>query len=397
MKFNLFKNTGPGILITAAFIGPGTVTVCLLSGNKFGFTLLWVMIFAVFATNVLQEMSARLGLVTGAGLSEAIKNSLTIRWIRYAFFLMIIAGILIGNAAYEAGNMSGTLIGMKMITSSTVPDILLNTLVYAPAFALLYYGTYKVIEKFFITIVILMSLSFIAAAIISKPDIVLLISGFIPSIPDQSILSIVGLVGTTVVPYNLFLHAAMIKNKWNHVSNLNDVKKDTLLAVTIGGIISACIIITGASTLGQDINSISDLSTPFELTYGSAGKYLFGFGIFAAGFTSTITAPLAASLVAKGLFSWDEALDKNKIRSIWMGILTIGFIFASAGYKPIEVIRLAQFANGLLLPVIAIFLIWVVNRRKVMNEYVNTRIQNIASFVVMIIAIGLGMKGVGLI
>lgn len=80
-----------------------------------------------------------------------------------------------------------------------------------------------------------------------------------------------------------------------------------------------------------------------------------------------------------------------------MGILTIGFIFASAGYKPIEVIRLAQFANGLLLPVIAIFLIWVVNRRKVMNEYVNTRIQNIASFVVMIIAIGLGMKGVGLI
>ena len=242
-----------------------------------------------------------------------------------------------------------------------------------------------------------MSLSFIAAAMISKPDIIKLLSGFLPIFSQNSILTIVGLVGTTVVPYNLFLHAAMINNKWKGVSHLPAVKKDTIVAITVGGIISACIIITGASTMGLEIKGINELSAPFDQMYGIAGRYLFGFGICAAGFTSTITAPLAASLVAKGLFSWDDNKDKWKIRTVWIGILTIGFVFASLGYKPIEIIKMAQFANGLLLPFIAGFLVWVVNRRDVMGQYVNTTNQNLISIIVLLITVGLGMKGVGLI
>jgi manganese transport protein len=395
---NFLKNTGPGILITAAFIGPGTVTVCLLSGNKFGFSLLWAMLFAIVATITLQEMSARLGLVTGSGLSEAISKALTVNWLRYVAFGLIITGILLGNAAYEAGNISGTLIGIRMIAEMpTIPNAVLNLLVYIPAFVLLYFGTYATIEKFFIAIVVLMSLSFIAAAVISQPNIWQLLMGFVPSVPDQSILSIVGLVGTTVVPYNLFLHAAMINKKWQGTHHLPIVKKDTIIAVTIGGIISACIIITGASITDFEIKNISDLSAPFDHIYGPTGRYLFGFGIFAAGFTSTITAPLAASLVAVGLFSWDADRDKWKIRAVWIVILTIGYVFASLGYKPIEIIKMAQFANGLLLPLIAAFLIWIVNRNDIMGQYINTKMQNILSFLVLIITIGLGLKGIGLI
>jgi Mn2+/Fe2+ NRAMP family transporter len=394
---NMLKNTGPGIVVTAAFIGPGTVTVCLLSGTKFGYSLLWAMIFAVIATIVLQEMSARLGLVTGGGLSEAINRAWKRKWIKYLAAAMIVTGILMGNAAYEAGNISGTLIGIRMIFDlNAFPDFLLNLFVYVPVFLLLYFGTYKIIEKFFIAIVGLMSLSFIIAAIITKPDLTLLLAGFLPSIPNDSILSIVGLIGTTVVPYNLFLHAAMIKNKWNDPSSLPDVKKDTVVAITLGGIISACIIITGASMSGAAIENINDLAKPFDQVYGVVGRYLFGFGIFAAGFTSTITAPLAASLVAKGLFSWEEKQDSYKIKAVWIIILTIGFISASIGYKPIEIIRLAQFANGLLLPLIAAFLIYVVNREDMMGKYKNTSWQNIISCLVLVITIILGMKGIGL-
>ncbi|MBK7805668.1 MAG: Nramp family divalent metal transporter [Saprospiraceae bacterium] len=398
MKFNFFKSIGPGILVTAAFIGPGTVTVCLLAGNMFSFALLWAIFFAIFAAIVLQEMSARLGLVTNAGLSEAISRLITQPIIKYMSFGIIITGILIGNAAYEAGNISGTLIGLRMIVGNAAPDLLLNSFVYILAFGLLYFGTYKVLEKFFISIVGLMSISFIAAAIITRPDIILILKGlFTPTLPEKSIMTVVGLVGTTVVPYNLFLHAAMIKNKWSDVKDLRFVKRDTIIAVSVGGVISGCIIITGAFTFGNQINGISDLSGAFTTLYGNTGKYLFGFGIFAAGFTSTITAPLAASIVAKGLFVWNDDKDAFKIRLIWMTVLTTGFIFASLGYKPIEIIKTAQFANGLLLPLIAGFLIWVVNQKSIMGKNTNTKIQNIVGVFVLIIVIGLGLKGVGLL
>jgi len=394
----LFKSVGPGILVTAAFIGPGTVTVCLLAGNLFSFALLWVIFFAILATIVLQEMSARLGLVTKAGLSEAISRLITHPFIKYLSFGIIIMGILIGNAAYEAGNISGTLIGLRMIVGTQGSDLFLNSFVYILTFGLLYFGTYKVLEKFFIGIVGLMSISFIAAAIITRPDVILILKGlFIPTLPETSIMTVVGLVGTTVVPYNLFLHAAMIKNKWSDVKDLSFVKRDTIIAVSVGGVISACIIITGAFTYGNQISGIHNLSGAFTSLYGNVGKYLFGFGIFAAGFTSTITAPLAASVVAKGLFAWKDESDAFKIRLVWITVLTTGFIFASLGYKPIEIIKTAQFANGILLPFIAGFLIWVVNQRSIMGVNVNTRFQNVLGFFVLIIVIGLGLKGVAVL
>lgn len=394
---NLLKNTGPGILITAAFIGPGTVTVCLLAGNNYGLALIWTMLFATVTTIVLQEMSARLGLVTGGGLSQAIRNSVNNSGLRIAAFALIFIGILLGNAAYEAGNISGTLIGIRMVTGSDAPSYILNLWVYIPAFLLLFFGSFKYIERFFIALVILMSISFLVTAIMSGPDLVELAKGIMPSLPSGSLLTVVGLIGTTVVPYNLFLHADIIHKKWNDPKDLPMVKNDTIIAVAIGGLISACIIITGASFSGTSITSINDLSAPFTQMYGNLGKYMFGFGIFAAGFTSTITAPMAASLVAKGLFGWDENKDINKIKLVWGAILTIGYILASIGYKPIEIISIAQFTNGLLLPMIAGFLIWVVNRKQIMGSYVNTQTQNIIAIFVLLVSIILGMKGIGLL
>ena len=392
------KIFGPGILVTAAFIGPGTVTVCLLAGNKFSYSLLWALFFAIVATTVLQEMSARLGLVTKAGLSEAIAKMVTGKWLKFIVFSMIIIGILIGNAAYEAGNISGTLIGIRLVAGNHMTDVFYNSIIYFLSFGLLFFGTYKFMENFFIGIVGLMSIAFIAAAILCKADIFLILKGFFyPTIPSGSILTVVGLVGTTVVPYNLFLHAAMIKNKWNDISDLKKVKKDTYIAIIIGGLISASIIITGASTFGNEIKGMNDLALSFTDIYGVTGKYLFGFGIFAAGFTSTITSPLAASLVAKGLFGWNDNSDLYKTRLVWISVLTIGFVFASLGYKPIEIIKSAQFVNGLLLPLIAGFLLWAVNQKIIMKSNTNTVWQNIGGFTVLMIVICLGLKGVGVI
>jgi len=241
----------------------------------------------------------------------------------------------------------------------------------------------------------IMSVAFCIAGFLLAPDVSQILEGFFTlQLPEGSLLTLIGLIGTTVVPYNLFLHPAIVAAKWKDPENLTMVRWDTAIAIAAGGLISVFIIITGAGTNADKITQISDLSGSFETIYGTAGRYLMGIGIFAAGFTSAVTAPLAASIVAQGIFKWDREKDLGKIRMVWITVLTAGFLFASLGYKPVEVIRIAQFANGLLLPVIAFFLLWVVNNRSVMGAYKNNALLNTGGIIVLAVTLILGVKGI---
>ena len=134
------------------------------------------------------------------------------------------------------------------------------------AFAVLASGNYNILEKSLIFLVLLMSISFAITALISKPNIFDLFNGIlIPKIPTQSTLIIIGLIGTTVVPYNLFLHAALSKEKWKKKSDLKYAKKDTIVSIIIGGIISMCIVISSSSLNIQEITSAIDLAKELNL------------------------------------------------------------------------------------------------------------------------------------
>ena len=213
-----FQKIGPGTLIAAAFIGPGTVTICMLAGVNHGYDLLWAMVFSIFATIVLQEMAARIGLVTNKGLAEIIRLEATKPIVKLISILLILSAIVIGNAAYEAGNISGALLGAEaMQLNMSMGSFDLSSLVIGlVAFALLYIGKYKVIERALIGLVVVMSVTFFIAAIASQPSMTEIFKGiFIPSIPDteDGTLTVMGIIGTTVVPYNLFLHASLVKEK----------------------------------------------------------------------------------------------------------------------------------------------------------------------------------------
>ena len=396
---NFFKNIGPGTLIAAAFIGPGTVTVCTLAGVEFGFTLLWAMVLSIVATIVLQEMAARLGLVYGKGLAETVKIQIKSPIIRGFAVLLILSAILVGNAAYEAGNISGGILGLQtLITDSSlsIGDLKLNYLsiiIGALAFILLFIGNYKIIERCLIGLVILMSISFLLTAVMTRPDIVAVLKGLlIPSFPEEGWLTIVGLVGTTVVPYNLFLHASLVKEKWNGVEELKYARRDLYISIGLGGLVSIGIIVCGAAIQSTEITSAADLAKGLEPLYGEFSKYFLSLGLFAAGITSAITAPLAAAYVTKGCFGWEGGLKSFKFRIIWMLILLLGVVFSSIRIKPIEIIKFAQIANGLLLPIIAAFLLWVVNRNEVLGEFRNSKIQNAFGILILITAMVLGAK-----
>ncbi|WP_033962055.1 Nramp family divalent metal transporter [Psychroserpens jangbogonensis] len=398
---NWFKNIGPGPLVAAAFIGPGTVTVCTLAGINFGFALLWAMVLSIVATVVLQEMAARLGIISQKGLSEVIRSQISNPLLRTLAIILILAAIVIGNAAYEAGNISGSILGLENLFGSqtiAIGDMNLNLfsiLIGAIAFVLLYIGNYKILEKTLISLVILMSLAFLITAIMTKPDWSEVLKGlFVPKFSSDNILTVIALVGTTVVPYNLFLHASLVKEKWKNESDLKFARKDTIIAVVLGGIVSMCIMISAAAIKSFEVNNAADLAKGLEPLFGSYASVFLSVGLFAAGITSAITAPLAAAYVASGCLGWSSNMKSKRFRFVWIFILTLGVLFSSIGFKSIEIIKFAQVANGLLLPVIAGFLLWIMNKTSILGKYKNSLLQNIFGFAILAIAVFLGVKSI---
>ena len=388
------KDVGPGVLIAAAFIGPGTVTLCSIAGASFGYSLLWALLLSIIATIVLQEMSLRIGLITNMGLAEVIRVSIKNKFINRFLILLILCSILIGNAAYEAGNITGASLGIMAIINS-------ETLNYIPlligfiSFVILYIGDYKILERSLIFLVIVMSLSFLITAIMTKPNLSTLLNGlFIPKINSESLIVVLGLIGTTVVPYNLFLHSSLVKEKWNDISKLKIARVESLISIVIGGIVSMAIIITAASVSNDNVESVIDLAKGLEPLYGKFAIYFLGIGLFASGITSSITAPLAAAYVAKSCFGWKGSLKSLNFRLVWFFILLIGVLVSLLKLNPIEVIKFAQFSNSLLLPIIAILLFWLINNKSVFQNSYSYKLQNILVTIIILITIILGAKGI---
>ena len=395
------NNIGPGPLVAAAFIGPGTITLCSIAGLNFGFSILWALLLSIIATLVLQEMAARLGIISQKGLSELIRDEIKHPVTKNIVIALILLAIVIGNAAYEAGNISGGVLGLEAVFGEKYLNLfgidinIFSLFLGLIAFILLFIGNYKILEKSLIFLVVIMSISFIVTAVITKPDIIKLTEGlFVPKFPEGSILIIIGLIGTTVVPYNLFLHASLVKEKWKNVNDLSFARKDTIIAIILGGIISMSIVISSASLDIDSIVNAADLAKGIEPLYGVNSKYVLAIGLFSAGITSAITAPLAAAYVVSGCLGWSINMKDNKFKAVWMFILLIGVISSCSGYKSIEIIKFAQIANGILLPVIAGLLIWIVNKESILGKFKNSKWQNLMGIMILIITVFLGLKSI---
>ena len=387
--WNRLKKIGPGAMIAAAFIGPGTVTTASLAGASQGYVLLWAVVFSVLATLILQEMAARLGVVGKMGLGEAIREKIQHPMLKWLAIGLVLGAILVGNAAYEAGNLSGAVIGFERDAHYMLWGIGVIALV------LLLWQKQQIIQPFLVTLVILMSGVFITAALWAKPDWSAVLQGmFIPHLPNGTALTVVGLIGTTVVPYNLFLHASTVQGKFSGPDALKDARWDTALSIGLGGMITLAIMICASAVVhsqGQSISSPAELTGQLVPVMGDWARGALMIGFLAAGLSSAITAPLAAGLTAKELFP----RIKNVAIYVAVIILCIGLYFASSGRKPLDVILFAQVANGLLLPIIAGFLLWIMNDHGIMGKDVNKTVRNILGVFVWLVALGIGIRGVG--
>lgn len=398
--FRKLRQIGPGAMVAAAFIGPGTITTATIAGSSYGYTLLWAVLFAVLATYALQEMSARLGIIGKMGVGEALRVKVSSALGKVTVALLVISAVFIGNSAYEAGNITGAVLGfndaMESVSGWPFNPLMLG--IGIAAFLLLYSGKYVLIERSLVILVSVMGLIFLIAAAAVQPDMGKLLRGlFIPSLPKGALIMVIGLIGTTVVPYNLFLHAAAVKEKWTHPEALHTARWDTLISVVLGGLITMAILITAAVAFEgneQLAGSASDLSKGLVPLLGNNATLFLALGFLAAGFSSSVTAPLAAAYATSELMGWKKDLRGKKFRIIWIVVLLTGLIFASLGYKPTLVILFSQAANGILLPVIALFLLWIMNDKKIMGKHTNSRLINALGIAIIGLTIVLGLKGI---
>ena len=345
-------------------------------------------------------MAARLGVVSQKGLSDVIREEIKKPIFRVLAIILIFSAIVIGNAAYEAGNITGAVLGAEAIfgiQNLQIGDFKLNLwsiFIGAVAFILLFTGSYKTLEKIFIGLVLLMSISFVLTAILTKPDILEILSGLIPTGNAAGLLTVMAIVGTTAVPYNLFLHASLVSEKWKESSYLPIARKELIVSIILGGTVSMAILISAASSGLTNVNSAADMAVSLEPLFGKFATWFMSLGLLAAGITSSITAPLAAAYVVKGCFGWKGGMKSAKFKTVWAVVLILGVFFSSLQINPIEIIRFAQIANGILLPVIAIFLFWVVNKTSVLGKQRNSKLQNVLGLLVIALSVFLGIKAI---
>ncbi len=390
------KRVGPGLMVMAAFIGPGTVITASRAGAQYGFALMWALVFSVLATLVLQEMAARLGLVTGKGLSEALRTTFRNRFFSLLAIVLVILAIGFGNAAYESGNIAGASMALAAITP--ISANLWALVVGGVAFAFLASGQYQVVERGLIVLVVIMSSVFIVTMVMVKPDVGGIFSALIhPSLPAGSTLTVMALIGTTVVPYNLFLHSSSVREKWPASVPLEDAlqesRRDSLLAISLGGLVTLAIVTTAAAAFfGSDTGfSAATISQQLEPLLGSGAKYFFAVGLLAAGLTSAITSPLAAAYAVAGVLGWKVDLADRRFKAIWALVLGFGMLAAALGTRPVSAIIFAQAANGFLLPIVAVYLLYVMNSSTLLGDYKNRWLSNIVGGLVVLVVSGLGI------
>lgn len=389
---------GLGWVVAAAFLGPGTVTTALVAGASFGSALLWAVPLSVAVTVVLQEAAGRLTAASGKTLGEALRELVPGgRAGTGAAVLLVLGAVVAGAAAFQVGNLLGAALALETLLG--VPPWWTAIAVADVAFLLLWFGKARLVERVLGGLVAVMAFAFLINLALLPVDWGAAAAGLVPSLPGPPArpagadLAVLALVGTTVVPYNLFLHGSLVRARGWGADDLREMRADLGLSVAVGGALTAALVVTAATVLVAPPESAADMAAALGPLLGSAAAGLFAVGLFAAALTSSVTAPLAAAYAATHVLGWDDAVEAPRFRLVWGLVLGVGAVLAAAGLEPVTAIVAAQAANGLLLPVVAVAVVLAVGRPNLIGaDLANTRWQDLAGWAAVAVAAVLGLR-----
>ncbi|MEI6079049.1 MAG: Nramp family divalent metal transporter [bacterium] len=374
---------GPGIITGSVDNDAGGITTYSVAGAKYGYHLLWTLIPAFIALFVVQEMNARMGVVTGKGLADLIRESFGVKITALIFVALIIADI--GNTATEFAGIAGSLniFGVSKYISVPVCAVLVWIIVAK--------GNYRSSEKIFLIFSVFL-LSYIVSAIMAKPDWNEIGAAVIrPKLHSDFtyITMVIGIVGTTIAPWMQFYMQSAVIEKGLRMKHYKFILIDVLLGCIMTVVVAFFIIVACGATLhknGIQINEARDAAIALKPLAGEFAGHVFAFGLFIASIFSAIILPLATAFYICEAFGFEAGIDKKVKEAPAFYALFTAIIFCSVVIilipnAPLITITIwTQVLNGVLLPVVLICMMLMVNNKSIMGKHVNSKLGNIVGW-----------------
>ena len=379
---------GPGVITGFAGNEAGGVTTYSSVGAQFGYSLLWLLLVASIGLGVIQEMCSRMGLVTGQGLSDLIRERFGVRWTILAMVVLIIANGTNVVAEYAGIAASVELLGVPRIVSVPLAALAVWTLVV--------FFSYRFVERV-LFVLVLAFLAYPISVFILRPDWPVVMSGFIPSIPTSpsALVFALALVGTTITPYLLFYMQASVVDKGVDRQSATYARVDVFLGAALAGLFAFFIIVVTGTVLypaGIQVSSAEAAAQALVPLAGASAGLLFAVGLCGASLLGAVVMPLSTSYAICEAFGWESGISKNfREAPVFMSLFTLLLVLGAIvvlipGISLIPLIISAQIANGILLPIVLIFIVRLATDRRLMGDAVNGRVTTILGWGVAALA-----------
>ncbi|AEE95849.1 Nramp family divalent metal transporter [Mahella australiensis] len=383
---------GPGIIAASAGNDAGGITTYAMVGAELQYKMLWAIFLMTFSLIIVQEMAARMGAVTGKGLSDLIREQFGVKSTFFAMLTLFTANVAVTTSEFAGIAASLELFNISKYVSVPVMALIIWLLVLK--------GTYQTVEKVFIAFSMLL-LSYIVAGFMAKPDwSEVARHTFMPTVEWNSnfLTLFVGTVGTTIAPWMQFYLQSSIADKGITIKNYSYERIDTILGAIVADVIAFFIILSTASALyphGITIESAKDAALALKPFVGTYAPIVFGIGLFGASVMAAAILPLSTSYAICEAFGWESGLD-NKFEDapvffiLYTVLIVIGAcIVLFSSQLLVHIMLIAQVINGILVPVILIYMLKLTNNRRLMGEYVNSAIYNTIAWITVIFTIAL--------
>ena len=385
---------GPGIITGSVDNDAGGIAVYSVAGATYGYGLIWTLIPSFIVLLVIQEMNARMGIVTGKGLSDLIREN---AGLKITFFIFV--GLLISNIGNTTTELAGVAGSMEIFGISKYISV---PLVAIFVWFLVVKGTYKIAERIFLIFSVTL-LTYVVSALMSKPhwgEIGTAIIHPRMEMNSQSLAMVIALVGTTIAPWMQFYMQSSVIEKGLKMKNFKLTLIDIAVGCVVTIVVAFFIMVACGSTLhpnGIVINEAKDAALALKPFAGELASQVFAFGLFVASVFSATILPLATAYYISEAFGFESGIDKKwdeakEFYILYTGILVVSAIIILIPNAPLIKISVwSQVLNGILLPVVLVSMILLINDKKIMGKYVNKPIQNLVGWgaVVLLTALSL--------
>jgi len=389
---------GPGIIAANSGNEASGIATYSTAGADYGYTLLWSFIPMTICFVVAQEMCVRMGVVTGQGLADLIREQFGVRWTALVMLALLIANTGIIVAEFVGIAQASELFGISLYISVPLTALVIWWLVVK--------GTPKRVEQVFL-LMSLVFLTYILAGFMAKPDWGKVGKEFFsPTFNFDSgyLFTVVALIGTTITPFMQIYIQSSVVEKGTDREDLNLARADAIICVLFANVIAAFIVIATAATLhieGIHLNDAADAARALAPVVGPYAKYLFGIGLFGAAMLAMGVLPLATAYSLSEALGFEKGLSRSfREAPIFLGIFTtlvvIGaFVALIPGIPQIQLLLLTQCINGLLLPVLLVAIVLLANNEEIMGEYKNTLWFNVLAWTISAVVSVLSLLLIG--